>query len=119
MATPVGVLEVEGEAALVAVQVLEVGPVPRPAQPAVALGGFDLDHLGAPVGELAHRRGSGAHARQIEDLEAGERQLAHESSTIWVMRRGSNSSQAVSPDSKTSSGEVVTRKRTASARPTK
>ena len=51
------------------------GPCAVAAHPGVALGRFDLDHLRAPVGELAHRGRTGAHARQIDHLEAGERPL--------------------------------------------
>ena len=50
------VLQVERDAALVAVQVLEVGAVAAAAgDVVVGAGRLDADHLGAPVGELAHR----------------------------------------------------------------
>src|SRR6185437_740329 len=61
-------LQVERDAALVAVQVLEVGIAARAAR-ALALfqmrRGLDLDDVGAPIGELAHASGAGAHAGQI------------------------------------------------------
>jgi hypothetical protein len=68
-------LQVQGHAALVAMQVLEVGPVARPAEAIVAVAGLrqlDLDHVGAPVGELPHGRWPRARPRQIEDGEAGQ-----------------------------------------------
>src|SRR6185312_1618430 len=55
-----GILEVERDAALVAVQVLEIGAVPRAAEPAIALDRFDLDDLGAPIGELPYAGRAGA-----------------------------------------------------------
>ena len=64
--------QVERQAALVAVQVLEIGAMARPPAPRRARRRFDLDHLGAPVGQLAHRGRTGAHARQVQHLEAGD-----------------------------------------------
>ena len=64
--------EVEGEAALVTVEVLEVGAVAGAAQAGIAVGGFDLDDIGAPVRELADAGRAGADAREVDDLEAGE-----------------------------------------------
>ena len=68
--------QVEREAALVAVQVLEIEPFAARAGDVVggAAGRLDLDDLGAPIGELAHRGRSGAGMRQVEHGEAGKRQ---------------------------------------------
>ncbi len=59
-------------------QILEIGTV------AAAAGGvgvlarrLDLDDVGAPIGELAHRRRPGAVGGQIDYLEAVERQRCH------------------------------------------
>jgi hypothetical protein len=41
-----------------------------------ASGRLDLDNVGAPVGELAHRRRSGAMRGEIEYFETVERQRA-------------------------------------------
>ena len=63
-----GQLEVERHRALVAVQVLHVRPVARTAHVLVRIRArrrFDLDHVGAEVGELAHTTRTGAHARQV------------------------------------------------------
>ena len=73
--TPLGLLQVERHRALVAVQVLEVGAVPRTAR-LLAAGIFrqrvDLDDVGAPVRELPHAGRPGADAGQIEHGEAGQ-----------------------------------------------
>ena len=69
-------LHVQRDAALVAVDALEIRAV---ALAAHAFGGvdlfrrLDLDDVGAPVGELAHRRRARAHAGQVEHDEAGKR----------------------------------------------
>ncbi len=81
-ADAVGMLEVDGDAALVAVKVLEIGIVARGEIGLVAVGGIalahlDLDHVGAPVGELARAGRPGARPRQVDHLEAGQRQIAH------------------------------------------
>src|SRR6185437_1080125 len=73
---PRGLFEVERDAALVAVQVLEIEAMPLAAE-ALVLGGLDLDDLGAPVRELTHAGRPRAHARQIDDLESGEWKFAH------------------------------------------
>ena len=69
----VRLLEIERDRPLVAMQVLEVGTVARPAH--VHLTGrrrhLDLDAVGAPVGKVADGRRTGAHARQVEDFESG------------------------------------------------
>jgi hypothetical protein len=73
------VFQVQREAALVAMQILEVGagalaaPAVGHVQPRRRL---DLDHIRAPVGELAHRRRAGTHPRQVDDTEAGQRAAA-------------------------------------------
>jgi hypothetical protein len=69
-------LEVEGHAALVAVEVLKVRPMARAARRIAGFHmrrGLDLDHIGAPIGELAHRRGAGPNPCQIENGEPFER----------------------------------------------
>jgi hypothetical protein len=66
-------LQVERDAALVAMQVLEIGPVARAPQGFAdiqVLGQLDLDDIGAPIGQLANGRGTGADTRQVEDSEA-------------------------------------------------
>src|SRR5438552_5006030 len=70
-----GIAQVQRHAPLVAVQILEVEPVPiaahavsrPPARPP------DLDGVGAPVDQLAHARRAGARPREIEDVELRER----------------------------------------------
>ena len=67
---PIGRLQVERKRALVALQVLEVGTVPRAAHIGTAIrrfGDFDLDDIGAPIGKLAHRGRPGPGPGQIED----------------------------------------------------
>ncbi len=69
------VLQVEGDRALVAVQVLEVRTVARAAH-RLALDArrrFDLDDVRPEIGELAHAGGPCAHARKIEDAKARKR----------------------------------------------
>jgi hypothetical protein len=71
-------LEIERDAAFVAVQVEEIGTVPRTAH-GVQLptrGHLDLDDVGAPVGEVARGRRPGARARQVDHFEPGEGALA-------------------------------------------
>ena len=68
-------LEVEGHAALVAMQVLEVRPVTRAALRFAFLQArrrLDLDDVGTPIGELADAGRPGTHAREVEDGEAGK-----------------------------------------------
>ena len=83
---PLGCLEIQRQAALVAVQVLKIGTVTRTAETFAGPGRrLDLDHLGAPIGELAHRRRTGADAGQVEDLEPGKRQrgrIGHRRSSL-------------------------------------
>ena len=69
---PLRRLQVERDAALVAVQILEVGTIARPAgrlAPFEMRRGLDLDHIGAPVGELPHRGGARTHAGEVENRE--------------------------------------------------
>ena len=107
-------LEIEGDAALVAVQILKIRSVARPAHVAAldSLRQLDLDDVGAPVRKLAHARRAGADAGQIQHFEAGERfaggkashglllgngrmrKAVHTIGAIWL---GSSSSQADSP----------------------
>ena len=69
----VRLLEVERQAALVAVQILEIRAV-AVARHIVALARhLDLDDVSAPVGQMPCAGGPGAGARQIEHLEAGKR----------------------------------------------
>src|SRR5207253_2433646 len=72
-------LQVEGQAALVAMQVLEIEPVaPRAGHVASGLARLlDLDHVGAPIGELPNRSRPGAGMTQIENGEAGKRQRSN------------------------------------------
>ena len=68
------IFQIERHTALVALQVLEVGAVPRPAKRIPRFDTFrhlDLDNVGAPIGELAHCGRPGAHACQIENAYAG------------------------------------------------
>ena len=75
-----GLLEVEGEGALVAVQVEEVGGLAG-AGDAFALSGdfglLDLEHVGAPVAELSGGGGAGAGAGEVEDEEVVEGEVGH------------------------------------------
>jgi hypothetical protein len=43
------------------------------SSPAHVLGHLDLDHIGAPVGELARGRGAGANLGHVDDAKARER----------------------------------------------
>ncbi len=67
-----GLLQVQRDRALVAVRVLVVGAF-LAAQRVVAahvLGHLHLDHVGAPVGELARGGGARAHLRHVDHAEA-------------------------------------------------
>ena len=77
--TPGVGLQIEGEAAFVAVKILEVGPVAGAGQFVVAtVGGcgrwLDANDVGAPIGELTNGRRSGTSNRQIEHPHIAERQ---------------------------------------------
>src|SRR5256885_16621434 len=69
------VLQVEGDRALVAVQVLEVRAVARPAHRFAldARRRFDLDDVSTEIPELAHAGGPGTNARRTEDAKARRR----------------------------------------------
>ncbi|MNQ87578.1 hypothetical protein D3C85_1028070 [compost metagenome] len=70
------VLQVNGNAALVAVEIAEVaGPEPLQASRSVAFHGFDLDHVGAQVRQ--HHAAGRAHHRvpEIKHANTRERQL--------------------------------------------
>jgi len=71
---PVRRFEVERQAALVAVQVLEVGAEARTAETFAGRGRrLDLDDLCAPIRELADGGGASADTGEVEHLEAGKR----------------------------------------------
>src|SRR5580704_5749706 len=113
----VRLLQVERDRALVAVQVLEVRPMARPAHIHIAGARrhLDLDAVGAPVGEIAHGGRAGAHPRQIEHGKTGKRSCGHGLTLGWedystrTMAAGSISSQTRLPISKTVPGPVETR----------
>jgi hypothetical protein len=67
-------LQVERDRALVPVRVLVVRAflAAERVVAAHAVGHLHLDHVGAPVGELARGGGAGAHLGQVEDAEAGK-----------------------------------------------
>jgi hypothetical protein len=70
-----GRLEVERDAALVAMQVHEIRAVPGAAQRLAGVQGggrFDLDDVRAPIGELTHASGAGADPGQIEHGKTAE-----------------------------------------------
>src|SRR5215472_5914381 len=69
-------LQVQGQAALVAMQVLEIEAIAAGAGDIASrlTRWLDLDHIGAPIGELTNRRRTGTGMTQIEDGKAGERQ---------------------------------------------
>ena len=72
-------LQIQGHRPLVTMQVLEVEPVARPAEPLAAAGlrrFLDLDHVGTPIGKLPNAGRSRTYAGEVEHLEAGKRQLA-------------------------------------------
>jgi len=76
-------------------QILKIGTVAFTAQTRVTLGRLDLDHVGAPVGELAYTGRPGAHPRQIDDFETSERtRTGHEASIAdnLATRRGKSGS---------------------------
>ena len=72
---PLRALQVQRDAALVAVDVLEVRPVPLPAHAFAGvrlLRRLDLDGVGAPVRELPHAGRARPDASQIEHGDGGE-----------------------------------------------
>ena len=72
-------LQIERQAALVAMKVLEVEAVALAAELLLAIAehGLDLDDIGAPIGEMAHAGRAGTGARQVDHLETGEGQTRH------------------------------------------
>ena len=70
MESPFGVLEIQGCAALVPMQVLEVGPVSRPAEISLAQAFrcLDHEHVGPPIGQLPSGRRSSPDPGEIEHL---------------------------------------------------
>ena len=90
---PSGVLQIEGHAPLVAVEVLVVGSMARPAHGVADVERHRrLDHhrIGAPIGELAHGGRARAGPRQIQHADAVERQwigrLTHGSQEMGATR---------------------------------
>ena len=103
----VGALEVEAEAALVAVDREEIGGGPRPgldradprrtpAAGRIALRWLDLDHLGAEVAEQHRAVRPGQDRRAVDDAESGERagglvgSVGHRRPMVAPGRRGSS-----------------------------
>ena len=73
MARPSGVLQVQREAALVAVQVLEIEAVPVVGGDVDGARLLDLQRPRAPVGQLPHAGRAGARMRQVEHLDPPQR----------------------------------------------
>ena len=72
---PLGVFQVQRHCALVAVQILEIRTVPRPARLIAATilqQRVDLDDVGAPISQLAYAGRPGADAGEIEHGETGQ-----------------------------------------------
>ena len=65
-------LHVQGHGALVAMQVLHVMAMARPAH-AVGLGRLDLDDVRAEIGKLLDAGRAGTHPRQIKNAQLGKR----------------------------------------------
>ncbi|MNT15363.1 hypothetical protein D3C72_1504130 [compost metagenome] len=72
---PLGMLQVQRHAALIAVRVLVIGELRGTAGLVVLLvaGFLDLDDRGAPIRELAHRRRPGTHPGQVQNREPAQR----------------------------------------------
>ena len=68
-------LEVERDARLLRCRFWKSGALARSARrsPMASAGRLDLDHVGAPIGQLAHAGRTGTDLRQIEHREAFER----------------------------------------------
>jgi len=80
----VRMLEVERQAALVALQILEIRAVARAAHGLAAfLAGrrFDLDDPRPPIGQLAYRGRAGPDPGQVQDCEPRERALSRHHAT--------------------------------------
>ncbi len=78
-------LQVQCHRPLVAVQILEIRAVAAAAGGVDQFArGLDLDHLRAPIGELAHRRRPGAVGGQVNDEEIvqGQRERRHRLSPL-------------------------------------
>ncbi len=71
-ACPSGSLQIELHAALVAVQVLKVraGPISDDVLSA-GCRRFDTDHIGTPIGEVAHAGRACPRKRQIDHAQSG------------------------------------------------
>src|SRR5215475_8532637 len=74
-------LEVESHRALVSVQVLKVKTVAVPPHNIAMARAWwlDLDHVGAPVRELAHRGRTSTMRGEVEDRQMFERHAGHDS----------------------------------------
>ena len=72
-------LQIEGQAALVAMQVLEIEPVAARAGhvPAIIAAALDLDDVGAPISELAHRGRPGTGMSEVENGKFRQRQASN------------------------------------------
>ena len=82
-------LQVQRHRPLVAVQVLEVEAM-AVAGDLLAVGRrrLDLDHIGAPVGEMPHAGGSGARQRQVQHLQPVQRHAASAPGLSMVLSAG-------------------------------
>ena len=82
-------LQVEGHAALVAMQVLEVESMPAGACGVVAgARRLNFDRVCAPVGELPDRRGTGAVRRQVENRQTFKRKTGHACGSLLLPQDG-------------------------------
>src|SRR5205085_824758 len=76
------------EVSLIAMQILEIGTVAAAARRVGVLARrLDLDHIGAPIGELAHRGRAGAVGGQVNDGKAIERQGGRGHRSISRLRK--------------------------------
>ncbi len=83
-----GRLQIERHAALVAMQVLKVAALARPAHRLFDAGRrLDLDDIGAPVGELAHAGRARAHAGEIEHREPRKSFRSAGKGHCWRLQR--------------------------------
>src|SRR5215510_4973035 len=87
----VGVLEIDGDAALVGVEEEEEHCVePRHLRPVatrlLAPDGLDLDHVGAEPAQELGAGGARFELRQIQDADARQRALAHAGSLLFACR---------------------------------
>src|SRR5262249_2523043 len=72
---------------------------------AAALWRLDLDHVGAPVGELAHRRRPGAMGGEVDHADVRERQVGHGVSSVCCPSK----QQAVVPTGAKRSGGILSK----------